>query len=59
MTKVNILGAGVVGTCIGRGVLQLEHEVARSMLWSLDLTKKRIDVRTPESYWAALTATVN
>lgn len=38
MTKVSILGAGVVGTCVGRGLLQLEHEVK-----FYDISAARID----------------
>ncbi|MGA2790617.1 MAG: 2-dehydropantoate 2-reductase N-terminal domain-containing protein [Candidatus Bathyarchaeia archaeon] len=38
MTKVSILGAGVVGTCVGRGLLQLEHE-----LKFYDISTARVD----------------
>lgn len=38
MTKVSILGAGVVGTCVGRGLLQLDHEVK-----FYDISTARVD----------------
>lgn len=38
MTKVSILGAGVVGACVGRGLLRLGHEVR-----FYDISTARVD----------------
>jgi 6-phosphogluconate dehydrogenase (decarboxylating) len=38
VTKVSILGAGLAGSCVGRGLLKLEHEVT-----FYDISTARVD----------------